>query len=676
MRKFKIRIGIKVGSSALVGLVLVAGMVWNQARVNRLTQDLISQAALSRNLQQAALEAKVRLNELISIDRDLRLAKTASDVNVVLQHLKSRAIDANSAYDSATAIARQDEDRQFLTKAKAAFNSYVAAAEEIAGVQYEIIELRDRQLAETQAWSTKFDALINGAALASASNRYALESNLQQANSEFMRAGSISWSRFVRSDSIQMNSIFSALRMASLLLDESHSMMRNPEAQATVGDLSKFPARYKLLVDALTNAVQRQTDLLLQRAAPARDQASDMMGLVAIGADQRAEALADLTVTELSYSEWINLIVGALVILVMFSVAIASTLAIGRPIRRIAEVLRLLAEGRNEVDIPYQRRQDEVGDAARAAGVFRDNIVRMQELEAEQKRTVAEAARKRREQTDRLADEFEQAVGAIVLTVSRTAEELQGTAKSLTQTADGTYHLANSVAVVAAEASKNVRSVAMASDQLASSIAEIGQQAEQSRQITNEAVQSAATTDARIARMSKVANRIDHVLNLITDIAEQTNLLALNATIEAARAGEAGRGFAVVASEVRSLAGQTAKATEEITAQIADIQSVTKDSIAAIQNIVSVIERVAGIATVITSAVEEQHAATREIAYNVQEAARGTDNVTEKIKNLEIDASETGTAANWVFSFASQLAGEGSSLKAQVDTFLRTVRAA
>ena len=176
--------------------------------------------------------------------------------------------------------------------------------------------------------------------------------------------------------------------------------------------------------------------------------------------------------------------------------------------------------------------------------------------------------------------------------------------------------------------------------------------------------------------MSKVANRIDDVLHLITDIAEQTNLLALNATMEAARAGEAGRGFAVVASEVKSLAGQTAKATEEIAAQIADIQSVTKDSIVAIKDIVSVVERVAEIATVITSAVEEQHAATREIAYNVEEAAQGTDNVTEKIKKLEADASETGTAANWVLSFANQLAAEGSSLKAQVDTFLRTVRAA
>jgi methyl-accepting chemotaxis protein len=360
----------------------------------------------------------------------------------------------------------------------------------------------------------------------------------------------------------------------------------------------------------------------------------------------------------------------------MFSVAIVSTLTIGRPIRRSAEVLMQLAGGRNEVEIPYQGRRDEVGDAARAASVFRDNIVRMQELEVEQKRTVAETARRRREQTDNLADEFEQAVGAIVLTVSRATEELRGTAKSLTQTADGTHQLANSVSGVAAETSKSVRSVAVASDQLASSIAEIGQQAEQSRQIANEAVRGVATTDARIAEMSKVANRIDHVLKLITGIAQQTNLLALNATIEAARAGEAGRGFAVVASEVKTLAGQTAKATEEIAGQIADIQGVTKDSIAAIKDIGSIIERVAEIATSITSAVEEQHAATREIAYNVQEAAQGTDNVTEKIRNLEIDASETGAAANQVFSFASQLAAEGTSLKAQVDAFLRMVRAA
>ena len=365
-----------------------------------------------------------------------------------------------------------------------------------------------------------------------------------------------------------------------------------------------------------------------------------------------------------------------LVILVMFAAALFSSLQIGRPMHRIAEVLVQIANGRRDIQIPYQKRRDEVGDAARAADIFKDNLQRMHVLEAEQKRTVEDAAHARREQTQRLANDFEQVVGAIVQAVTRATGELQGTAKSLNDTASGTHQLANSVSVAATEASKNVQSVAIASEQLASSIAEIGQQAQHSRDIAGEAVRGAASTDARMMQLSEVANNIGNVLSLITDIAEQTNLLALNATIEAARAGEAGRGFAVVAAEVKHLAMQTAQATEEIGGQIADIQVVTRDSVAAIKDIGAVIHRVAEIATAITAAVEEQHAATRAIALNVQQAARGTDSVTEKTHMLELDASITGVAASQVFDFASQLASEGGTLKAQVEKFLETVRAA
>jgi methyl-accepting chemotaxis protein len=676
MRNLKIRIGTKLGLSALAGLMLVAGMVGNQARVNRLTSDLMQQASVSRQLQQAAYEARAVLNELISIDRSIRLARTAADVNSVLQHLKSRTVEANAAYDGALAFAAREEDRQLLDWAKKAFNDFVATAEEVAAIQYEIIDLRDRQLAETHDWTKKFDDMINGPAIATAANRYALENNLQQARSEFMQASTISWSRFVRSDVKQIVRLADALSTALLLLDESRSMTRDPQAQAAVDGLSAIPLRYKVIVDAQTAAVQKQTDLMLQRGESQRAEASDTLGLMAVTADQRADALGTLTLQESAHAEWINLIVGVLVILVMFGVAIVSSVTIGWPIRKIAEVLKQLASGENEVEIPFQRRQDEVGDAARAASIFRDNIIRMRDLEAEQKRTVGETARARREQTRKLADEFEQAVGAIVEAVSVATGELHGTAKSLSETAHETHQLANSVSTVASDASSNVRSVAVASDQLAMSIAEIGEQAQRSRDITNEAVRSAASTDARIAQMSEVAARIDNVLDLITGIAHQTNLLALNATIEAARSGEAGRGFAVVASEVKNLANQTAKATEEIARQIEDIQIVTRDSIASIKDIGSIIQRVSEIATKITSAVEEQHAATREIAHNVQEAAQGTDSVTAKIKKLEADASKTGSAASQVFMFASQLATEGGTLKRQVESFLQTVRSA
>src|SRR5262245_28310458 len=165
----KFRIGTKLGVSAFAGLVLVGGMVGNQARVTRLTHELIAEAALSRTLQNSALEARARLNELISVDRDLRSARTDPEVNVVLQHLRSRATDANAAYDSAMAIATGD-DKEFLSKAKTAFNQYVETAEAIATLQHEIIALRDRQFQEQGAWSKAFDALINGPAIAAASN--------------------------------------------------------------------------------------------------------------------------------------------------------------------------------------------------------------------------------------------------------------------------------------------------------------------------------------------------------------------------------------------------------------------------------------------------------------------------------------------------------------------------
>jgi methyl-accepting chemotaxis protein len=675
MRKLNIRIGTKLGISALVGLLLVAGMIGNQAQVNRVTRDLMSKAAQSRKLQQAALEARINLNELISIDRDIRLAKSAPEIDFVLQFLQNRAGRADKAYDGAIAIADLDDDRELLQTAKQAFDQYFAAARDITDIQFDIVSLRAGQIAEMVDWSKAFEELVNSPPLQTANNRYALETNLHQANSEFMRAGSLSWIRFVRNDADDLRRIFDALGIASLVLDESRLMIRNADMRAAIDQLLQFPPRYRALVDALTKAVHDQNDVLHRRAEPQRSKASDTLELMAIGAAARADALADLTVDETARAAWIGLIVGALVIVVMFGVATLSSLTVGRPIRRIAEVLRELAGGRKSVTIPYQQRGDEIGDAARAASIFRDNLLRMQELEAEQQRTVEQAALARRGETRRLADEFEQVVGGIVTTVYRATGELQGTAKSLTETADVTHQLANEVSIAANEASKNVRSVVIASDQLASSIAEIGKQAERSRDIAGEAVERAAKTDGRITQMSQVAGRIGHVVKLITGIAEQTNLLALNATIEAARAGDAGRGFAVVAAEVKTLANQTAKATEEIAGQIADIQLVTKDSVAAIKEIGAIIHRVAEIASLITSAVAEQHAATREIAVNVQEAAYGTDSVSAKVQTLELDAKATGAAANQVFAFARELATEGNTLTLQVEKFLQTVRA-
>jgi methyl-accepting chemotaxis protein len=338
--------------------------------------------------------------------------------------------------------------------------------------------------------------------------------------------------------------------------------------------------------------------------------------------------------------------------------------------------MEAIGDHRLDIRVPGVERTDEIGVLARAAETFRGNLVRVQALEAEQKEADGRAAAQRKADMHKLADAFEKAVGHIVDTVSSSATELEAAASTLTHTAETTQQLSSVVASASEQASSNVQSVASATDEMSASVGEISRQVHESSKIAGEAVRQAERTDGRIGELSQAASRIGDVVKLITAIAEQTNLLALNATIEAARAGEAGRGFAVVASEVKSLAMQTAKATEEIGTQIAGMQAATHDSVVAIKEISATIERVSEIANTIAAAVEQQGAATQEISRNVQEAAKGTAHVARNIVDVNHGASETGSASAQMLASAKALAGEGNKLKAEVDRFLHTVRAA
>jgi methyl-accepting chemotaxis protein len=366
----------------------------------------------------------------------------------------------------------------------------------------------------------------------------------------------------------------------------------------------------------------------------------------------------------------------AAVLAVLVGSALFSLFNIARPIRRIGEVLLELANGNKAVDIPYAQRGDEVGDNARAAQTFKENLLRLEKMEGEQKAVEARAAARRKADMAKLADEFQAAVGNIVDTVSTASTELEAAAGTLTTTAETTQQLSGLVASASEQASANVQSVAAATEEMNASVSEIARQVQSSSGIALDAVRQAERTDARIAELLNAASRIGDVVKLITAIAEQTNLLALNATIEAARAGEAGKGFAVVAQEVKALASQTAKATDEIGTQIAAMQSATQDSVAAIKEISTTISKISEISTMIAAAVEEQGATTQEIARNVQETAHGTTQVATNITEVNRGASETGSASAQVLSSAQSLARESNRLKVEVDKFLTTVRAA
>ncbi len=340
----------------------------------------------------------------------------------------------------------------------------------------------------------------------------------------------------------------------------------------------------------------------------------------------------------------------------------------------LGRAMRAVARGELDTPIPSGGR-DEIADMAAALVIFRDTALEVRAANARAEEERAKASAQRHQDRLRLADSLEETVKNVVGVVSSSAATMHATAESMTVTAEQTSRQSAAVATASEEASSNVQTVASAAEELSSSIVEIGRQVEQSAAMAHRAVEEANSTNASVQGLAEGAQKIGEVVKLINDIAAQTNLLALNATIEAARAGDAGKGFAVVAGEVKALANQTAKATEEIASQISAIQGATMESVGAIRKIGKTIADIAETATSIAAAVEEQRAATQEIARNVQQAARGTSDVSRNIDGVSTAANETGQAAGQVLVIAGELARQSDQLQAEVDTFVARIRA-
>jgi methyl-accepting chemotaxis protein len=379
---------------------------------------------------------------------------------------------------------------------------------------------------------------------------------------------------------------------------------------------------------------------------------------------------------EISLATTVMLVLGGLTLIgsVLFV-----WLYVGRSIlRRIGSLQRsmqLLSDGDLDSEIYRSHQRDEIASMANSLQIFRESMIEARTLSADQdKDRIAKAERTSRMEA-RIV-EFEATVRSALDSLQSSANSMQSTAQSMSATADQSNALVNAVASAAEETSVNVQTVSAGTEQLSSSIAEIGRQVIASAQIARKAVEEAGQTDSTMQGLADNAGRISVVVDLIQVIASQTNLLALNATIEAARAGEAGRGFAVVASEVKGLANQTAKATDEIRAQIASMQQVTTSAVGAIRNIGQTIGEINEITTAIAAAVEQQGAATREIARNVQHAAGGTAEVSGNIVGVSTASAEAGSAAGEVLSASSALRREADVLRAEIDAFLTNIRAA
>jgi len=370
---------------------------------------------------------------------------------------------------------------------------------------------------------------------------------------------------------------------------------------------------------------------------------------------------------------WLS-VLAALAVMLAIAGAIVISRSVAKPIADITRVTEQVAAGNSAVSIPFSDRGDEIGALARSIGVFQQAMRHNEELN----RTVVEDADSRARRQEQMSNEiarFSADVEATLAELGRISDQMLAASSQLASAADDASAKTARAEAASAEASANVRDIASAADELSASVNEIDRQVAQSNAIANKAVSEAGRTNLAVKELDEAAGRIGDVIKLITDIAEQTNLLALNATIEAARAGDAGRGFAVVAGEVKALAGQTSRATEEIGAQIAGMQRATMRSIEAITAIEHTIREIGNISGAIAAAVTEQGAATAEIARSVETAAKRTVETANEVNLVGAATHDTRASAGAVKSVADDLGGVAGRIRGQVDQFFERLSA-
>ena len=649
-KKFSIRMRIfllaglgMVGMAALTGAYMLGELSMKSAEHNEKVN-----AGLMKLVDQTSIMAlQLRRHEkdfLLSSD-----AKYAEKYHEAAEHFAAlvQAMDASPLSKSITASVR---------KLEAAVKRQVETFDSIVKLQGELG--RGEHIGLNQVLQEQFgnvDHKLAAAGLDQLRGTLLVIARYMREFTEIQDKELVTYIKDVRSD-------------FNLLLKSSH---QRPEFVAELGKMmDDYQATIAKWMETMLLLSQRTKELgeIHTAMEPSLDEVTQI-------AKQGLTAARDTFERTRSTTHVIVLATAAIMLIFVSVIGFTVARGISRPLAALTTATTGLAEGNLELDIPATDQQDEMGHLARAVLIFKQNALEKRRLEA--KETEERAAKEQRAKAvEELIRGFEATSNEALQNVLKAAASLQDTSATMAAAAEMTNHQSESVRGGAEAASGNVQTVATATEELSSSIDEISRQVTRSNEVAEKAVEESRKTRETMQGLAASAETIGDVVNLIQEIAAQTNLLALNATIEAARAGEAGKGFAVVASEVKQLANQTSKATDEIAQQISTIQGTATSAVEAINQVNTVIEQISGYSTTIASAVEQQSSATRHIADNVQQAASGTNTVTESIGGLNEAANETTQAAQQVKLLSSNLAGEAERLREVANAFLENVRAA
>jgi hemerythrin-like metal-binding protein len=666
LARFKVSIKIGVGFSIILLLLIAVGSFGGIA-LNEGVRLQESYASISTNAQRVAriaqLVAEMRRNARVAIDdNDGAAVQQVNDLGVQLTAMLDEAIKAT----------RDTERRENLGRMQSLLQSYQADFRKALTAEEQRAKSIEQGMTPIGAKARNNLTEIVHAAMAEGDYPVAAYAGIAE---EALMVGRVSALRFIATnDQTQVEEFNHRIEAFAEAVKELQKRLTDPGRQALAAEAITLAGDYATAFRTVLATTAESRSLVKGTMATTAGEFGRLAEKTSDSQRAALAALADDTMHTMERALTIVLSVSAVALVVGCVLAVLLSRGIAGPVTRMTAAMKDLAGGNRSVVIPGLGYRDEIGSMAEAVQVFKDNAIEKERLEKAQEEQKRRADEERKLALRKMADGFEAQVGTIVDAVTSAAVQLQASSRQMAATATETSAQATSVAGAAGQASTNVQTVAAATDELAASINEIANQVERSRTVAVRADGEARETTELIQRLSGAVVSIGEIVTLINGIASQTNLLALNATIEAARAGEAGKGFAVVASEVKNLANQTAKATEEITGQIAAVQNGTADAVKAINSISRVIAEIGEIGATVASAVTQQTAATSEIARNVEQAAAGTQEVSRNIGMVEDAARETGGAAEQISSSSSDLSHQADILKREVSRFLDQVR--